>query len=200
MFDDLQKRLSSAFRRFRVSGVLTEANMKEGLREVRTALLEADVHFDVVQEFMGRITDQAVGTQLIKSIRPEQQIVKLVHDELIELMGPVDSSIRFEKAGTTVLMLCGLQGSGKTTTCGKLARLLSSQGRKPMLVAADLQRPAAIEQLRVGGTLPSSMFRSSARTIPTRLPSVSRHWLRRTAWGVTRSSSTQPGGCTLTTS
>jgi signal recognition particle subunit SRP54 len=152
MFDDLQKRLSSAFRRFRVSGVLTEANMKEGLREVRTALLEADVHFDVVQEFMGRITDQAVGTQLIKSIRPEQQIVKLVHDELIELMGPVDPSIRFEKAGTTVLMLCGLQGSGKTTTCGKLARLLSSQGRKPMLVAADLQRPAAIEQLRVIGT------------------------------------------------
>ena len=125
MFDDLQKRLSSAFRRFRVSGVLTEANMKEGLREVRTALLEADVHYDVVQEFMARITDKAVGTQLIKSIRPEQQIVKIVHDELIELMGPVDPSIRFEKAGPTVLMLCGLQGSGKTTTCGKLARLLA---------------------------------------------------------------------------
>jgi signal recognition particle subunit SRP54 len=152
MFDDLQKRLSSAFRRFRVSGVLTEANMREGLREVRTALLEADVHFDVVQEFMARITNEAVGTQLIKSIRPEQQIVKLVHDALIELMGPVDPSIRFEKAGTTILMLCGLQGSGKTTTCGKLARLLSSQGKKPMLVAADLQRPAAVEQLKVIGT------------------------------------------------
>ena len=152
MFDDLQKRLSSAFRRFRVSGVLTEANMKEGLREVRTALLEADVHFDVVQEFMARINDEAVGTQLIKSIRPEQQIVKIVHDELIELMGPVDPSIRFEKAGPTVLMLCGLQGSGKTTTCGKLARLLAAQGRKPMLVAADLQRPAAVEQLKVIGS------------------------------------------------
>ena len=126
--------------------------MKEGLREVRTALLEADVHFDVVQEFMSRINDQAVGTQLIKSIRPEQQIVKIVHDELIELMGPVDPSIRFEKAGTTVLMLCGLQGAGKTTTCGKLAQLLQSQGRKPMLVAADLQRPAAVEQLKVIGT------------------------------------------------
>ncbi len=125
MFDDLQKRLSSAFRRFRVSGVLTEANMKEGLREVRTALLEADVHFDVVQEFMARINGEAVGTQLIKSIRPEQQIVKIVHDELIELMGPVDPAIRFEKAGPTVLMLCGLQGSGKTTTCGKLAKLLN---------------------------------------------------------------------------
>jgi signal recognition particle subunit SRP54 len=151
MFDDLQKRLSTAFRRFRASGVLTEANMREGLREVRNALLEADVNYNVVQDFMVRITDKAVGSQLIKSIRPEQQIVKIVHDELIELVGPVDPSIRFEKAGPTVLMLCGLQGSGKTTTCGKLARLLAAQGRKPMLVAADLQRPAAVEQLRVIG-------------------------------------------------
>jgi signal recognition particle subunit SRP54 len=152
MFDDLQKRLSSAFKRFRVSGLLTEANMKEGLREVRTALLEADVHYDVVQKFMARMSSEAVGTQLIKSVRPDQQIVKLVHDELIDLMGPVDPSIRFEKTGTTVLMLCGLQGAGKTTTCGKLARLLESQGRKPMLVAADLQRPAAVEQLKVVGS------------------------------------------------
>src|SRR5947199_1577773 len=152
MFDDLQKRLGTAFRRFRVSGVLTEANMKEGLREVRTALLEAGVNFKCVQEFMDRITDKATGTQLVKAIRPEQQIVKIVHDELIELMGPVDPSIRFEKAGPTVLMLCGLQGSGKTTTCGKLARLLTAQDRKPMLVAADLQRPAAVEQLKVIGS------------------------------------------------
>jgi signal recognition particle subunit SRP54 len=152
MFDDLQKRLSSAFQRFRARGVLTEANMQEGLREVRQALLEADVHFDVTLEFMDRITDRAVGTQLIKSVRPDQQIVKIVHDELISLMGPVDASIRFEKTGPTVLMLCGLQGSGKTTTCGKLARLLAAQDRKPMLVAADLQRPAAIEQLKVIGS------------------------------------------------
>ena len=89
---------------------------------------------------------------MIKSIRPEQQIVKIVHDELIELMGPSDPSIRFEKVGPTVLMLCGLQGSGKTTTSGKLARLLLAQGRKPMLVAADLQRPAAVEQLKVIGS------------------------------------------------
>ena len=159
MFDDLQKRLSSAFRRFRVSGILTEANMREGLREVKNALLEADVNYDVVQEFMAQITDEAIGTQLIKSIRPEQQIVKIVHDELIELMGPVDPSIRFEKAGLTVLMLCGLQGSGKTTTCGKLARRLASEGRKPMLVAADLQRPAAVEQLKViGGQVGAPVF------------------------------------------
>jgi signal recognition particle subunit SRP54 len=152
MFDDLQKRLSSAFRQFRVSGVLTEANMKEGLREVRTALLEADVNYNVVQEFMQRVTDKAVGTQVVKSVRPEQQIVKIVHDELVDLMGPSDPTIRFEKTGLTILMLCGLQGSGKTTTSGKLAKLLASQNRKPMLVAADLQRPAAVEQLKVIGT------------------------------------------------
>jgi signal recognition particle subunit SRP54 len=162
MFDDLQKRLSSAFRRFRASGMLTQANMTEGLREVRNALLEADVNFNVVQDFMTRVTDKAVGTQLIKSIRPEQQIVKIVHDELIDLMGPGDTSIRIEKAGPTVLMLCGLQGSGKTTTCGKLARLLAGQGRKPMLVAADLQRPAAVEQLKViGGQVGVPVFSQS---------------------------------------
>src|SRR4051812_43906111 len=134
MFDDIQKRLGTAFGRFRARGVLTEANIQEGLREVRTALLEADVNYNIVQEFMGRVGQKAVGAQLIKSVRPEQQIVKIVHDELIELMGPADPTIRFEKAGPTILMLCGLQGSGKTTTCGKLARLLAGQGRKPLLV------------------------------------------------------------------
>ena len=148
MFDDLQKRLGSAFGKFRARGLLTEANIKDGLREVRTALLEADVNYNVVQEFMQRVGEKAVGAQLIKSVRPEQQIVKIVHDELIELMGPVDPSVRFEKTGLTVIMLCGLQGSGKTTTCGKLARMLAANGRKPLLVAADLQRPAAVEQLQ----------------------------------------------------
>jgi signal recognition particle subunit SRP54 len=152
MFDDLQNRLTSAFRRFRVSGILTESSIKEGLKEVRTALLEADVNLNVVQEFIGRVSQKATGQQVIKSVRPDQQIVKIVHDELVDLMGPVDASIRFERTGPTILMLCGLQGSGKTTTCGKLARLLTTQGRKPMLVAADLQRPAAVEQLKVIGT------------------------------------------------
>lgn len=151
MFDDLQKRLGSAFGRFRARGLLTEANIQEGLREVRTALLEADVNYNVVQEFMKRVGDAAVGALLVKNVRPEQQIVKIVHDELVALMGPVDPSVRFEKTGLTVIMLCGLQGSGKTTTCGKLARLLAANGRKPLLVAADLQRPAAVDQLRVIG-------------------------------------------------
>ena len=152
MFDDIQKRLADAIGRFRPRGVLTEANIQDGLKEVRTALLEADVNYNVVQEFMKRVGEKAVGGQLIKSVRPEQQIVKIVHDEMIELMGPADPAIRFEKAGLTVLMLCGLQGSGKTTTCGKLARRLDQvYGRKPLLVAADLQRPAAVEQLKVIG-------------------------------------------------
>src|SRR6516165_3334225 len=98
MFDDLQKRLSTAIGRFRARGVLTEANIQDGLREVRTALLEADVNYQVVQKFMERVKEQAVGAQLIKAVRPEQQIVKIVHDELVELMGPADASIRFEKA------------------------------------------------------------------------------------------------------
>jgi signal recognition particle subunit SRP54 len=152
MFDDLNKRLSSAFGRFRARGLLTEANIQEGLRDVRTALLEADVSLSVVQELMHRINDKAVGSELIKSVRPEQQVVKIVHDELIEIMGPTDTEIRFEKTGPTILMLCGLQGSGKTTTVGKLAKMLTEKyNRRPMLVAADLQRPAAIEQLKVLG-------------------------------------------------
>ena len=169
MFDDLQKRLSGAFGRFRARGILTEANIKEGMREVRTALLEADVNFDVVQEFMQRVNERAVGTELIKSVRPEQQIVKIVHDELVELMGPVDPSIRYEKSGPTILMLCGLQGSGKTTTCGKLARLLAAQGRKPLLVAADLQRPAAVEQLVVIGQQLGVPVYSAAESSPVKV-------------------------------
>jgi signal recognition particle subunit SRP54 len=151
MFDDLQKRLSTAFGRFRARGLLTEANIRDGLLEVRTALLEADVNYTVVQEFMDLVNGRAVGAQLLKAVRPDQQVVKIVHDVMVEMMGPVDTAIRFEKSGPTILMLCGLQGSGKTTTCGKLARLLASMGRKPLLVAADLQRPAAVEQLRVIG-------------------------------------------------
>ena len=151
MFDDLQKRLSTAFGRFRARGLLTEANIRDGLEEVRTALLEADVNYNVVNDFMETVNTRAVGAQLIKTVRPDQQVVKIVHDVMVEMMGPVDPAIRFEKSGPTILMLCGLQGSGKTTTTGKLARMLAAQGRKPLLVAADLQRPAAVEQLKVIG-------------------------------------------------
>jgi signal recognition particle subunit SRP54 len=124
--------------------------MRDGLRLVQQALLEADVSFPVVKDFMVRVTEQAVGERVLKSLDPSQQLVGIVHQALIELMGPVDHSLHLQP-DTTLLMLCGLQGSGKTTTCGKLGRLLHERGRKPLLVAADLQRPAAIEQLRVIG-------------------------------------------------
>ncbi len=150
MFDSLQDGLTSAIKTLRGKGKLTEANMRESLGLVQKALLEADVSFAVVKKFMAGVTEKAVGEQVLKSLDPSQQVVGIVHQELIELMGPVDHSLHIDK-DLPVLMLCGLQGSGKTTTCGKLAKLLLARGRKPLLVAADLQRPAAIDQLHVLG-------------------------------------------------
>ncbi|MGL4551180.1 MAG: signal recognition particle protein [Gemmataceae bacterium] len=147
MFEGLQRTLGEAIKKLRGRGKLTEANVRDGLQEVRTALLEADVNFNVVQSFIARVTEKALGQATLRSIDPSEQIVKVVFDELVALMGPVDTKIRFAKDRPTVLMLCGLQGQGKTTTCGKLAMTLKEQGRKVLLVAADLQRPAAIDQL-----------------------------------------------------
>lgn len=151
MLEGLTKNLTSALGTFRRTGRLTEANIRDGMRAVRQALLEADVNYEVAQEFVERITEQSIGESVLKSLRPSEQIVGIVHQELVDLMGPVDHSLHLKRDGITVLMLSGLQGSGKTTTCGKLARMLKDAGRKPMLVAADLQRPAAIEQLKVIG-------------------------------------------------
>lgn len=151
MFESLQEGLASAFKTLRGKGKLTEANMREGLQMVEHALIEADVSFEVVRHFMGRVTEKALGQKVLTSLNPSQQIVGIVQDELIETMGPVDSAIPLRSDSTTVLMMCGLQGSGKTTTCGKLARLLQQNGASVMLAAADLQRPAAIEQLHVIG-------------------------------------------------
>jgi len=150
MFESLTENISSALRTFRGRGRLTESNMRDGLGLVRQALLEADVSFSVAQEFMARVTEQAVGERVLKSLDPSQMLVGIVYQELIHLMGPVDHSLHL-RPPLTVLMLCGLQGSGKTTTCGKLGRLIRQRGRKPLLVAADLQRPAAITQLQVLG-------------------------------------------------
>ena len=121
MFDALQENLSGALRSLRGRGKLTEANMRDGLAQVREALLEADVSFSAVRDFMERVTDQAIGERVLKSLDPSQQVVGIVHEQLIELMGPVDHDLHF-RSGVTVLMLCGLQGSGKTTSCAKLAQ------------------------------------------------------------------------------
>lgn len=151
MFESLQDGLKSAFKSLRGKGKLTEGNMRDGLQLVEQSLLDADVSYAVVKDFMAGVSEKALGQKVLTALDPSQQLVGIVHDELVNIMGPVDNAIPMKAGGTTVLMLCGLQGSGKTTTCGKLARLLKKNGAKPMLVAADLQRPAAIQQLHVLG-------------------------------------------------
>jgi len=151
MFDALTDKLSSVFRGLSGRGRISEENVRQAMREVRTALLEADVNLQVVKDFTDAVLQKAVGQEVIKSLQPGQLMIKIVYDELVNLMGPVDTQIYFVQPGPTVIMMCGLQGSGKTTTCGKLALYLLGKGRQPMLVAADLQRPAAVEQLRVVG-------------------------------------------------
>ena len=160
MFETLTKGFRTAKQRFQGLAELDEATVDEALKDVRTALLEADVGFDVVQDFCKRVKEKAVGVivkvkastkEKVRRVSPEDHFVKLCHDELVELMGPVDTSIKFAKKGPTGIMLVGLQGSGKTTTIGKLARFLEKQHKRPLLVAADVYRPAAIEQLKIIG-------------------------------------------------
>lgn len=151
MFEGITKGLESALSLFRGQGKLTEQNVQDALRAVTRALLEADVNFTVAQEFTQRVSEAAVGTQVLKSLKPYEQFVGIVHQELVNLMGPVDHSLHMRRGEVVVLMLCGLQGSGKTTTCGKLARMLHESQWRPMLVAADMQRPAAIDQLKIIG-------------------------------------------------
>ena len=150
MFEGITEGLTNAFSAFRGSGKITEGNIRDGMKQVRTALLEADVAFDVAQDFVKHITEQAIGAEVLKSLRPDQQVVQIVHKGLIDLMAG-DHELPLKRDGVTVIMMCGLQGAGKTTTCGKLATMLKAEGIAPMLVAADLQRPAAIEQLKVIG-------------------------------------------------
>jgi signal recognition particle subunit SRP54 len=151
MFEGIQRNLGEALKKLRGRGRITEANIRDAMREVRKALLEADVNFNVVNDFIQRVTEKSVGQEVLRSLDPSEQIINIVYQELVGLMGPVDHRIPMAKDRPTVIMLCGLQGSGKTTTAGKLALMLKNAGRKPMMVAADLQRPAAIEQLKILG-------------------------------------------------
>ncbi|HEX8324882.1 MAG TPA: signal recognition particle protein [Tepidisphaeraceae bacterium] len=148
MFDALTEKFNDAFRALSGKGRISEENIREAMRTVRTALLEADVNLKVVNDFVSDVTQKAIGQEVIKSLQPAQLMVKIVHDELVNLMGPVDTSIMTVSPGPTIIMMCGLQGSGKTTTCGKLALYLRAKGHNPMLAAVDLQRPAAVQQLR----------------------------------------------------
>jgi len=150
MFDSLSSKLQNAFRNLRGLGKISEANVADSLREVRMALLEADVNFKVARDFIERVKTKAVGAEVVQSIQPGQQIIKIIHDELVDLLGSQNAGLNLG-ANPTCLLMVGLHGSGKTTSSGKLARLLQKQGRQPLLVAADVYRPAAMDQLETLG-------------------------------------------------
>lgn len=151
MLDELVQKLDGVLRKLKNSGKLTESNIAESMREIRRVLLEADVNYRVVKEFVQQVHDQAVGTEVLRSISPGQQVVKIVHDELVKLLGQANAPLVLTHLPPTVIMIVGLQGSGKTTFTGKLGVLLRKQNRSPLLVAADVYRPAAIEQLQALG-------------------------------------------------
>ncbi|MDR1953915.1 MAG: signal recognition particle protein [Clostridiales Family XIII bacterium] len=150
-FEGLSERLQGIFKKLKGKGILTEADIDEAMREVKLALLEADVNFKVVKEFVAAVREKANGAEIHASLNPSQQVIKIVQDELVGLMGNTNSKLTFSPSGFTVLMLVGLQGTGKTTTCGKLAGYLKKNGKNPMMVACDVYRPAAIDQLEVVG-------------------------------------------------
>ena len=151
MFAGLQEKLAEAFKKFRNKGKLTESDVKEGMRAVKMALLEADVNFKVVKEFVGKVTERAVGSEVLESLVPYQQVIKIVNEELTALMGAMESRIKIASKPPTVIMMVGLQGAGKTTQSGKLAGLFKRQGKNPLLAACDVYRPAAITQLQIVG-------------------------------------------------
>ena len=170
MFQGLTEKLSNAFKRFRNKGKLTEADVREGMREVKLALLEADVNFKVVKDFTKAVTERAVGSQVLESLLPDQQIIKIVNEELIKLMGSETSKIEINPKPPTVIMMVGLQGAGKTTHAGKIANMFKQKGKNPLLVACDVYRPAAIDQLKiVGDTVGIPVFSMGAKISPVEI-------------------------------
>jgi len=150
-FEGLSERLENSFKKLRAKGKLTEADVKEAMREVRLALLEADVNYKVSKEFTKKVTERAIGQDVMESLTPGQMVIKIVNEELTELMGGNEARLAIAKNPPTVVMMCGLQGSGKTTHSAKLALKLKKEGHRPLLVACDVYRPAAIKQLQVVG-------------------------------------------------
>ena len=168
MFENLTDRLEGVFKKLRGHGILTEENIKEAMREVRMALLEADVNFKVAKEFVASVTEKAIGREVSQKLSPGQQVIKIVHEELVTLLGGSTEQIRLDGKQPVIIMMAGLQGSGKTTTSGKLARMLKEKGRSPYLVPADIYRPAAIEQLQVlGNRLDIPVHPSTTEMKPT---------------------------------
>lgn len=149
MFQSLVDKMSEAFKKFKGKGKLTEADVKAGMREIKLALLEADVNYKVVKDFIKTVTERAVGSEVLESLVPAQQVVKIVNEELCALMGGTQSKLTISSKPPTIVMMVGLQGAGKTTHAAKLAGMYKKQGKRPLLVACDVYRPAAIKQLEV---------------------------------------------------
>ena len=170
LFQSLTEKLSNAFKRFRNKGKLTEADVKEGMREVKLALLEADVNFKVVKDFIKSVTERAVGQEVLESLLPAQQIIKIVNEELIKLMGSEASKLEISSRPPTVIMMVGLQGAGKTTHTGKIANMFKHKGKNPLLVACDVYRPAAVDQLKiVGDTVNIPVFSMGTKISPVEI-------------------------------
>ena len=170
MFQSLSEKLENAFKKFRSKGKLTEADVKAGMREIKLALLEADVNFKVVRDFIKIVSERAVGTEVLESLLPAQQIVKIVNEELTNLMGGSQAKLTISPKPPTVVMMVGLQGAGKTTHAGKIAGLYKKQGKHPLLVACDIYRPAAIKQLQiVGEKLDIPVFTMGDKTSPVKI-------------------------------
>lgn len=168
-FSSLTDRINHAFSKLRNRGALTELEIKQAMREVRVALLEADVNYAVAKDFIAKVTERAVGEEIIKSLTPGQQVIKIVNEELIELLGSTTSKLGVSPKLPTVIMMCGLQGAGKTTMCGKLAYYLQKQGKKVLLVADDIYRPAAIKQLEIVAGKVKAGFFEMGQGNPTRI-------------------------------
>lgn len=179
MFDSLSDRLNLTFKKLKGQGKLSEANMKEGLREVRLALLEADVHYKVAKDFIDRVRERSLGQEVLASLTPAQQVIKIVQEELTELMGGVRQDLNLAGRSPVAIMLAGLQGSGKTTTAGKLATYLKEKNFRPGLVPADIYRPAAIAQLhKVGEQAGVEVYPSDPKTNPVEICSQAGEWAR----------------------
>ena len=180
MFEALTDKFNGVFRKMSGRGRISEQNVRDAMGEIRTALLEADVNYKVASEFCDHVVEKAAGTEVIKSLHPGQLMVKIVHDELTELMGPVDTRIYFVSPGPTVIMMAGLQGAGKTTACGKLAHFCNKQGKKSVLVACDLQRPAAVDQLSVvAGQADAEFFGIEGEKNPVRVARKGVKWAKK---------------------
>ena len=184
-FESLSDKLQGAFARLKGKGVITEQDIDEAMREVKLALLEADVNFKVVKEFVAEVKEKCLGAQVMQSLTPAQQIIKIVNDQLVELMGGTGSKLTFASSGFTTIMMVGLQGTGKTTTCGKLAAYLKQVGKKPMMAACDVYRPAAIDQLEiVGKAVNTPVYADRSGADPVAIAEAARKEAERTGCNV----------------